>query len=109
MGSLFRAPIGLRSDLNRKRYTSNPCLLATWWVSGSEAGGIRCDIPANMYRSEPSVAGLRPKDNLDGMTNRAKFLLLATAISLLMWGGIIGGGILLLSDGVDRSFTAGTR
>ncbi|WP_413708755.1 hypothetical protein [Rhizobium sp. Rhizsp82] len=43
------------------------------------------------------------------MTNRAKFLLLATAISLLMWGGIIGGGILLLSDGVDRSFTAGTR
>lgn len=78
-------------------------------MSGSEAGGIRYGIPANMYHSEPSVAGLRPKGNLYGMTNRAKFLLLATAISLLMWGGIIGGGILLLSDGVDHTFTAGTR
>ena len=46
---------------------------------------------------------------LYGMTNRAKFLLLATTISLLMWGGIIGGGIMLLSDGVDHTFTAGTR
>lgn len=47
--------------------------------------------------------------SLSRMTRRLKYLLLAIAISLMMWGGIISGALWLMSDGTDNAFTAGTR
>lgn len=43
------------------------------------------------------------------MSYRAKCVVVATLVSLMIWAIIYAGGVWIFADGVDGDITAGTR